>query len=424
VQQTQPTVKIQIPQEYKVLFEDDWRNLLIHGGRYSLKSHTVARALLIRGKVAKKRTLCAREFQNSINDSSYQLLVDLIALYEMTDYRVTKDSIINMLTGSDFLFRGLRHNEQSVKSIEGIDTAWVEEAQTISTNSIDILTPTVRKPGSQLIWTFNRLLELDPVYEKFALNPRPDTRILNINYDIAERYGWLPKEIKAEIEFDRINNPELYAHKWLGQPMSQAEKAIIGRDNALQAMQRDMDLEGVIEVGVDVARMGNDRTVFKKRKGMAVIDTLILSHQRTTEVCDLLEAFVDMDKTVPLKIDDTGVGGGVTDEMMKRGYKVIAVNFGAKANDPDKYPNLISEAWFYLASIIDQVAMPMNSDLLMELTTRQWVMDSKGRRGVESKDVYKKRGYRSPDEADAVILCFYTPKVHIIDWANDPTDVI
>ena len=106
---------------------------------------------------------------------------------------------------------------------------------------------------------------------------------------------------------------------------------------------------------------------------------------------------------------DTGVGGGVTDEMIKRKYSVVPINFGSKAKDDDKYPNLISEAWFELSDIINQIQLPYNSDLLMELSTRQWKQDSRGKRAVESKTEYKKRGFRSPDIADACIICFYTP---------------
>ena len=187
------------------------------------------------------------------------------------------------------------------------------------------------------------------------------------------------------------------------------------RSKVLAAMERDIEPIGAIEVGVDVARYGDDRTEFVKRKGLKEIDRRTYTKLSTVQICDQLIDFVDGDKNIPLKIDDTGVGGGVTDVMESKGFNVVPINFGAKATDPDKYPNLISEAWFYLKSIIDTVGMSNDSDLLMELTTRQWVMDTKGRRGVESKDVYKKRGNRSPDKADATILCFYSPNLITVD---------
>ena len=121
-------------------------------------------------------------------------------------------------------------------------------------------------------------------------------------------------------------------------------------------------------------------------------------------------AVVDFNKDIEIRVDDTGVGGGVTDEMMKRGYKnIIAINFGGTPSDKDKYPNWISEAWFHFSGIMTQVQLPFDSDLLMELTTRQWHQDNKGKRKVESKDDYKKRGFRSPDLADACIICYSLP---------------
>lgn len=406
-------VKIQVPSEYKELYNPTWRVLAFYGGRYSLKSYNVGLSLLLRGRASKKRWLCTREIQNTIKDSVHKLLSDQIEQYGFTDYTVTNDSIINSITGTEFIFRGLKHNVTQIKSLEGIDAAWVEEAHSISNESLDILTPTIRKPGSQIIFTFNRFTELDPVYVKYVLNPPARTYAAKLNYDIAEKYGLMTPEIKLEIEADKKNDPDLYAHKWLGEPLAQAEKAVLNRNSVVQAMSRKVSDEGAVEVGVDVARFGDDRTTFRKRKGFKSIDKREFTKLRTTEVCDRLEQFVNHDKTVLIKVDDTGVGGGVTDEMVRRGYNVLPINFGSKATDPDKYPNLISEAWFYMAEIIDKIELEMDSDLLMELTSRLWKMDSKGRRGIESKDDYKKRGYRSPDLADALILCYYTPQVAV-----------
>lgn len=410
--------EILIPSEFARLLDNDWREAIVEGGRFSLKSHTVARIILIKAMQKKTRVLCGREFQNSITESVHQLFADLIEYYGLKMFQVTRDSIVNTMNGSDFIFKGVRHNMQSIKSIEGVDIFWGEESQTFSKESIEVITPTIRKEGSQLIWTMNRLLELDPIYERIVVNKMPNTIHINANYDVAEKYGWLPEEIKSEIEHDKRTNPGLYAHKWLGQPMSQIDDAIIGRDAILEAMRRDVSDDGAIEIGVDVARMGNDRTELVKRKGHKEIGRQTFSKLRTTEVCDKVEEFANYDKSILIKVDDTGVGGGVSDDLIRRGYNVMPINFGAKPTEPDKYPNLISEAWFYMASIIDQIQLKQDNDLLMELSSRKWVMDSKGRRGVESKESYKKRGYRSPDKADATILCFYTPKVKKIVYAG------
>ena len=213
-----------IPSEYKPLFNNDWREAGVYGGRYSLKSHTVARYLLIRAREKRTRIACFREFQASIAESSHQLLSELIIKYELEDFEVTNNSIINKINGSDFIFKGLWNNEQSIKSIEGIDIAWVEEAQTVSEKSIEVLTPTVRKPNSKIVYTYNRLLEEDPVHTRLVLEGRPDTLIINQNYDIAIKYGMMPDVIMKEIEDDKKNRPGLYRHKWLGEPNNMERK--------------------------------------------------------------------------------------------------------------------------------------------------------------------------------------------------------
>lgn len=207
-----------IPVEFKRLFDTDWREAAVYGGRYSLKSHTVARSLIVRARQQRKRILCAREFQNSIADSSHQLLADLINQYNLRDFVVTENSIINTKNGSDFLFRGLHRNEQSIKSIEGIDIAWVEEAQTVSNKSLEILTPTIRKPGSQLIYTYNRLEEDDPVHQRLVIEGRPNTLVIKVNYEIALKYDWMPEAVRLEMEDDKKKRPTLFRHKWLGEP--------------------------------------------------------------------------------------------------------------------------------------------------------------------------------------------------------------
>lgn len=216
-QKTQQT-KILIPSEYSRLFDRDWREAAVHGGRGSLKSHTIARFLLIRARQEKTLVACFREYQNSIKDSSHALLKKLIDEYKLTDFKVTDTTIANTINGSEFIFNGLHHNEQSIKSIEGIDIAWVEEAQTISETSITILTPTVRKPGSQIIYTYNRLKSEDPIHKRLVIEGRPNTLVLNVNYDVAIKYGWFPDVLRDEMEDDKARRPNLYKHTWLGEP--------------------------------------------------------------------------------------------------------------------------------------------------------------------------------------------------------------
>lgn len=409
--------KIRLADEYRPLFDERWRHIVFYGGRSSGKSTAVAYSLLLRGRIKKLRILCTREYQNSITDSVYKLLKDLIEKHNLTDYEVLRDSIRN-INGTEFIFKGLKKDMQAIKSMEGIDISWQEEAQSISGDSIDTLIPTIRKNGSQLIWTFNRLTELDAVYVKLCLNQTDDTYVAKVNSEVLERIGQLPQVIIDERAKMKEQEPSLFAHVWLGEPLAQTDNAILNRDTVIEAMSRKIDTDGAVEIGVDVARYGSDRSTFYKRKGLGLVASSEYTKLALTELATKLEIFADFDKDIRIKIDDTGIGGGLTDIMKERGYNVVPINFGASASDKDKYTNLISEAWFYIQSIIKDISIPQDNDLLMELTTRRWKMDSRGRRAVESKDDYKKRGYRSPDKADGLILAYYNPVEQVVEWAT------
>ncbi len=300
-------VLIEIPVEYKPLFDKGWREAAIYGGRFSLKSHTVARYLLIRGRMDKIRIGCFREFQSSIAESSHQLLSDLIKHYKLNDYKVTDKSIINTVTGTDFIFKGLWNNEQSIKSIEGIDIAWVEEAQTITTNSIDVLTPTVRKDNSQIIYTYNRLLEDDPVHKRLVLEGRPNTLIINVNYDIALKYKMMPEVIRIEMEDDKLNRPILYKTKWLGEPTG-IERKIYKDWAIIDEIPHEARLE---RYGMDFGYT-NDPTsivaIYYYNGGYILDEITYLKGLKNKQIADILkahpEALVVADSAEPKSIDE------------------------------------------------------------------------------------------------------------------------
>ena len=303
---------IQIPREYQPLFKDDWREAAIYGGRFSLKSHTVARYLLIQARLKKTRVLCCREFQNSIADSSHQLLSDLIKLYDLRDFNVTINSIVNTINGSDFLFKGLHNNEQSIKSTEGIDICWVEEAQTVSNNSLEILTPTVRKDGSKIVYTYNRLLEDDPVHNRLVLEGRPNTLILNVNYDIALKYEMMPDVIRLEMEDDKEKRPSLYKHKWLGEPYG-LERQIYRDWQILEEIPHEARLE---RYGLDFGYT-NDPTalvaIYRYNGGFIVDEIAYQKGLSNKQIADILnnipKVLTIADSAEPKSIDEIGSYG-------------------------------------------------------------------------------------------------------------------
>jgi len=314
---------MEIPTEYKRLFDSDWREAAVYGGRYSLKSHTVARYLLIKAREKKRRIACFREFQSSISESSHQLLSELIKEFGFTDFKITNNSIVNTVNGSDFIFKGLWNNEQGIKSIEGIDIAWVEESQTVSEKSIEVLTPTVRKDGSQIVYTYNRLLEEDPVHKRLVLEGRPNTLVINQNYDIAIRYGMMADVIKDELEDDKKHRPNLYKHKWLGEPHNMERK--IFKDWAIiDEIPHEARLE---RRGLDFGYTNDPSALIDiyYYNGGYILDEAMyakgLSNKQIADICNLIEGNV-------LTMAD-GAEPKSIDEIRLHGVNIIAAKKGA-----------------------------------------------------------------------------------------------
>jgi phage terminase large subunit len=215
---------LELPEWCESLFDEEARYFALLGGRGSAKSYSVATTLILRAASKPLRILCAREIQKSIKDSVKRLLDDTIARAGLQEFFVSTDTEIRGQNGSLILFAGLRSNIDSIKSIEGIDVCWVEEAQTVSQASLDILIPTIRKPGSQIYFTWNPKNQTDPVDVMFVGETKPPKTIfLRVNWD---RNPWFPDVLKAEMEYDRSRDPDKYKHVWLGSYLSNSEARV------------------------------------------------------------------------------------------------------------------------------------------------------------------------------------------------------
>lgn len=210
------------------LFEPH-RYKIVHGGRGGGKSWQAARALLALGIESPLRVLCAREHQGSIADSVHRLLCDQIRELEMTPhYRVTADTIRGR-NGTEFIFAGLKHNIADIRSKEGVDICWVEEAQGVSRRSWDTLIPTIRKAGSEIWVTFNPDLEEDETWQRFVVRPPAGAKVEQIGY---RENLWFPAVLNAEQEALKARDPEAWAHVWDGQCRRAVEGSIYGADLA------------------------------------------------------------------------------------------------------------------------------------------------------------------------------------------------
>lgn len=207
--------KIQIPEAFQDLFKPK-RYKVFYGGRGGAKSHTIARYLLIEGLQKKHRFLCTRELQGSIQDSVHKLLSDIIYNNPVLSdfYEVQKAAIIGK-NGTEFLFKGLKHNITEVKSTEGTTKCWVEEAEKVSNQSWEVLIPTIRDPESEIIISFNPKNITDPTYQRFVVNATDDMLVKKISW---RDNPYFPEVLRKEAEKLREQDIDAYNHIWEGEP--------------------------------------------------------------------------------------------------------------------------------------------------------------------------------------------------------------
>lgn len=220
------TIKAEFPEKLECLFQPA-RYKVLYGGRGGAKSWGAARALLIRGASRPLRVLCAREFQNSIKDSVHKLLADQIEALGLSDVYEVLDKEIRGKNGTEFAFRGLRHNVTAIKSFESADVCWVEEAQTVSKASWDTLIPTIRKPDSEIWITFNPELDTDETYKRFVLNPPPDSIVRKINWSDNP---FFPDVLRAEKDHLKEMDPDSYLVTWEGYCRQTLDGAIYAKE--------------------------------------------------------------------------------------------------------------------------------------------------------------------------------------------------
>lgn len=216
----------EFPAKLQCLFEPA-RYKILYGGRGGSKSWGIARALLILGAQKKLRIACGREIQRSIADSVHQLLREQVdALGLQTVWRI-RDTYLESDTGSLITFHGLKTNINSVKSIEGIDIFWAEEAQTISKTSWNVLIPTIRKTGSEIWVSFNPELDTDETYTRFVLKPPTGAIVQKVNW---RDNPWFNDVLMQELEDCRAKSEDDYLHIWDGNTKQVLDGAIYANE--------------------------------------------------------------------------------------------------------------------------------------------------------------------------------------------------
>ena len=412
---------------------------IAYGGRGSLAKSESTASLLIQfaehpdyyGENIK--VICLRSVQKSIRESSYSLLCRKIEELGYTDFEITQNYIRNTTNGSYFTFNGLNDFTASqLKSLDFYTIAYIEEADGVSLETWDTLEATIRKEWNYKgkkyqaeIWAvYNPNTLSDPITQKFVSNPREDWLIIK-GEPLAEDNPFFPDNLLEKYEALMERDPDEAKHVYLGYPRNNQTNAVWLVSDVMDCTGENRNTkkaqEGRIEIGIDVARFGNDNSVITKRKGLTVLDMQKVHGFNTQEVAGLAWEMAGRSKDVLMKID-IGYNQGVYDLLEEWGADIIPVSFGGSADNPDIYANCASEMMFELP--IKDMYIPkelLSQTLIEDLTERQYFYNTKGQKQLEPKDnrsettksCFKNRhGGRSPDEGDSLCLAFYEKKVN------------
>lgn len=404
---------MQIPEPFEPLLRSNHRIKFYYGGRGGGKSYAFADSLLVAAQNRKLRIVCLREIQDSIKDSVHKLLCDRISFYDFKNYEITDKTIINKRTGSEFMFKGLRDQDpQKIKSLEGVDIAWIEEGQTITKKSWEILEPTIRKDGSQIWISMNREEETDALWVAVAANPDERTLVVKVNY---YNNPFCPEELKLQAEKCKETDFDDYLHIWEGEPVQQGNEKLIAASAVKKAIETYIDNSNSVlplVIGVDPARMGDDATAICFRRGRQAYKIKAYHKKNVVEIANIITNMINEYNPIRVNIDVGGLGAGLYDIIVDRGYRSVtrAVNFGEKAQDQERYANRRAEMWDRVnewlnaelpVSLIDE-----DNLLLTDLTAPKKKYDKLGRLLLEPKEDIKKRIGRSTDVGDALALTF------------------
>jgi phage terminase large subunit len=283
----------EFPSKLRFLFQPK-RYKVAYGGRGATKSWGFARALLILGAQKKLRILCTREVQKSIKDSVHSLLSDQIQAVGLGGLYDVLQNEIRGKNGTEFIFAGLSTQTiESIKSYEGIDIVWVEEARAVSKRSWSILIPTIRKQGSEIWISFNPELDTDETYLRFVANPPPDSEVVKLTW---RDNPWFSETLRKEMEHLKAVDQESWENVWEGKCRSAVEGAIYRREiehTVEQKRIRNIPYDPMLKVHTIWDLGWNDQTtiIFAQRQGgeLRIIDYYEKSHTTYAEDVAMLE---------------------------------------------------------------------------------------------------------------------------------------
>lgn len=419
---------------------------VLKGGRASSKTWDTAGFAIFLASKYKVKFLCVRQIQSKIQESVYAILVKQIERLKLTnEFEILKSTIVHKTTKSSFHFYGISRNISEIKGFEGANICWIEEGEGLTEEQWEIIEPTLREEGAECWILFNPKIQTDFVVQKFKHDPDNGVIVRHINYD---ENPFLSETMKRKIDRKKEEDLEAYEHIYLGIPRSDDDNVVIKYSWLLAAVDAhkklNIDITGKHFVGYDVADSGQDKNCYAVTKGIllkelnewkANDDELNQSALKVYNRAKELDAIV--------VFDSIGVGAGVGSNIKtfndsnNTNVKFVKFNAGDKVRMPDAiysekiknkdmFANLKAQSWWNFADRLritynaitkgqpykEDEIISISSDLkdldslLIELSTPKRDYDLTGKVKVESKKDLAKRGIKSPNKADAVIMAY------------------
>ena len=401
------------PPHFKPLYTEKYVYAVLFGGRSSGKSHEIAEYLALAVLNDEANVLCCRQRQNSLESSSWNLVclkikeiekrLNLPPQFEFLESR----KIIKCANGRKMVFTGLETiNEESIKSSEGFNYAWVEEAQYLRESSLDKLIPTIiRNKNPKVFFTLNPQYEHDAVYSKFIAKNYKDTLRIKVNY---KDNPYNNEQIFVEAEECKADNIKKYNHIWLGECEGESPAQFFNNELIQDAMSRkgvSSDYSPLI-IGCDNARMGDDCTVISMRHGSIFkILEIIKKNDDSGIIARKLSNYEDQYKADAVFVD-AGYGDGVIDFGKTLNKRWTMVYFGGKSSRESLFNKRVEMYTKLKEWLQEGGALPNDPVLKAELKTIEYKPTYDGKIKLVSKDEMKKRGNKSPDIADSLALTF------------------
>ena len=400
------------PKLYPFIFQfNEYSLFLIEGGRGSAKTHSVGRVILWICEQRKVRVCCGRVIKDSVKESVFTLFVELIDEYNL-NFDVSENKITHRETGSVIFFKGFREQEiVNVKGLQGVDILWIDEAETVTKRSVDVIIPTIRKENSVTIFTMNRYVKSDAVYEYCTKH----SNCLHIHINYFEN-PYCPQKLIKEAEECKKRNMADYNHIWLGLPLEQGLNYLVASEKVEAAINLTWNNErhpNNSVMSVDLAACGGDLCVAKRlvQKSKTVweeAETITWSESDTDITKGKIMSIYSKWKPNFLIGDADGLGYPIICSLKNSLENVIAFKGSMSAKNLSN-GNARADGYMALKEMIECGFLKLNCQNAarqIEYMKTKWSPNS-GRVFILDKKEIRKEHNESPDFADSLMMAIY-----------------